>query len=1095
MADLRYIGKFGSKDGNVYQVRLHDSAYDGDPGEFPLQSVRSVKGRRGADIFTPIRASSVELTGYKLTEDALDELLGAEVGRFTMEIWRGESHDALDLGGGELYWKGIVLTDLGEDDTASSVSDISIAATDGLSLLREVSFLDTTGEEPLPYSGRMTHLETITACLAKIGYSLPVSVSGFWYPNAGSGGDILWEHAEVDQSIFYDDAGRPASCYEVIKQVLYPYGGILFWREGRFVVIQKPQIGSGAYTTNDYDDTGEGDGTTVLGATVNADSAVRHSGQRTLKSAVGGATVVYNHGNIPNLIRSGDFEEDGEWSFGAAGGEIRSSGGQRLVGPRGNVGRYSAGRVQRIKVGFVPAFMFGTDTSFTAFRDAIKGSNRYLFQAGEEVQAGDIISFSGRFRIPHFEGAGQGLYNTFFELQIGTNVDGYLSRSGEWYEPTGSDDLQALQIPGSKYNDYGFSLSRDPGEGWYDFTIVSKPAPYTGTIRLTLYGTADETGSDLDPEGVEWADVAVLIVDEDGDLRDSTAFSGVTPNPEPVDEDLITLIGQGPHPGVPGRVTWDGVDSGDWTDGVVSSEDLSKLLVRTRIGYQSQRIEQRFEVYSGLNYEMGDPVQIGDQLYDVIFHEKDLASQDDTIEAVQIRYLDNNITFAELARDIGTYVPNSGGSTSVISTPAVSNVELEKGDLLVGDGEGNTVKLPVPADGFFWVADSSSSLGWKATPITAFGASSEITLDYKGDADVRRWSVTAKAAKLPGSGEIDSFGWVITGDQLPDELIDSDEATAEASGAPGLRASLDAFGLLQIGLHIVDFTPAAGGAGGGASAEIWLGVGSYTAGADVTVTLWWNKSGKTQPAADADYGKNSVYGESVRATWKDEDYSDATANGNDLTPTNITNPTDSPYGTGLKSYEFNGTSSRMNAPDDPSLDIDTKVTVECWFKIDADTGVFQVLLNKRGPATTFNYGVTAHLGGSNQVAVVFYNSGYKGTSAPWTTHFGSVDTWYHGFFELEEIGSLVHARVYKGATLVASASATSTLPPNGSDLILGANNSSGSSYIEWFDGHLKAVSIYDVILSADQKTARDNNQSDPADFWDTTASVESGPFS
>ena len=1123
MADLRYIGKFGSADGNVYQVRLHDSDFDGASTEFPLESVLFVRGRRGADIFTPIRASSVELVGYKLSSTALDELLGAEVGRFTKEIWRGADHATLDGGGGSMYWKGIVQTDLGEDDTASEISSISITATDGLSLLRDVSYLDTTGEEPAPFTGRPTHLETIRVCLDKIGYSLPISVSGSWYPEEGAGGDVLWEHAEVDQAIFYDDDGSPASCYEVLKQILYPYGGILFWRDGRFVIIQKEQIGASTYTTRDYDETDTFTGTTVYGSTADADLVTRLTGQRTYKTAHGGLTVVYNHGNIPSLIRSGDFSDASEWTLGASGGEIRTSGGRRLVPPR-DIGRYNPGRIERIKVGFIPAFHFGSDTSFGAFRDAIKASNRYVTQTGEEVQAGDIIAFTGRFRIPYNEGDGNGLYNTFFELQIGSNADAYLSRSGAWYTPSGSDDLQPMRVAGSEYNDYGFALSRDPGEGWYDFTIISEASPYTGDVRLVLYGTGDENGADLDPEGVEWADVAVLIVDEDGNLRDSISFSGATTSPEPLDDDLVLIVGQGPHPAVPGGISWDGVQAGDWTDGAAGPENVSQLLVRKRLGYQSQRLELRYETYTGLDYEMGDPVQIDGELYDVTFHEKDLASQDDTIEAVRIRYDDSGISFTEAAEDIGNYVPGGGGSTSVIQAPAdsvsviaekgdlivgdgegnptrfdsgeddgkvmvtdgesstgwsLSNITpiIAKGDLIVGDGEGNPVRLPAPADGYFWVADSTEALGWAAVSINAFGTLTEIATDYRGDANVRRKLVTAKAAQIGGSGTVAAMPWVITQDELPDELIDSDESTAEASGAPGLRASLDALGLQQIPLEIFDFTPASGGAGGGATAEIWL----WTTEADATsgqpVYLWWNKSGKTQPAATAEYGSEAVW-QSVEFASHDGGITDSSGN---ITPANNGSSAGSQFKIGAESRDFDGT--------DDHIDIDisadpTEYTHLVWIRPD-DVNRRHILgrTDSSGPTVSLSHDL--RITPSGKAEHWLFDGGFPDVIGTTTL---STGTWYQIIGTAKNSGN---AKLYVNATSEGTPAAVGTMWTGGDRLDLGEATLDSYSH---FDGHIDEVWIIYTELDSDGITTLYNNQNDPSSFWDTTASVESGPF-
>lgn len=1185
MPDIRFNGKFGSADLNVYQCQLWDSTYTGSATEFPLKSVAFFRGRRGTNSFTPIRASSVELKGYKLTQTALDELLGAAVGRFTLELKRAADHATIDGGGGTLYWKGIVQTDLGEDDTARTISDIKITATDGLSLLREVKYLDTTGETDEPYTGRETHLVTIRNILEKIGYSLPTAFAAHWFPDDGEASDILWENAEVDQSIFYDDEGAPASCYDVLKNLLYPYGGVMFWREGRFVFVQKSQLGGGTFTANAYDEAGSPDGTITLGTTINSDAAVRVSGSRTYEPAFGSVSIIYNHGNIPSLIEGGDFTDDpGEWTFGTTGGEIRTSGGDFLEGPRGGVGRGGRLRINRLKVGFVPAFFYGSDESFTAFRDAIKTSDRYIEQTGATIQTGDFMALTGRFRIPHFEGAGNGTFNTFFTLQLGSNADGYLQRDGTFFTPADSEDLQALRTPGADWDTYGFALSKADAEGWYDFTIISEASPYTDTVRLRLWGTADINGSDLDPEGVEWADVAVLIVDDTGELRDSIQFTGITTSPEPGDEDLSVQLGQGPHPLIPGNVTWNGTDAENWKYGALAVEKLTKLLVRTRLGYQSGRIESRFETYKGIDYEMGDVVQIDGEPYDVVFNEKDLASQYDTIEARRIIYDDSDITFAELATDQGTYTIGSGGSsTSVVVdqadtaaniittkgdhilggedgaaerfgsgetdgqvlvtdaaaaqgwslaalTPITTKGDLiigdatgeparfatgtdgqvietdaaaalgwslaartpitTKGDYVVGDGEGDDVRLPVPIDGHFWVSDSTAANGWRAVSINDLSVPSEIVIDYRGDDDVMRILIEAKAAELSGEGIQDSSYWVLTHDELPDELIDSDESTSEASGAPGLRFSKDALGFTQLNIEVLEFTPASGGASGGAKAEINVYPGAADHDNGQPLYGWWNKSGKTQPLPDELYGSESVYPNRA-GHWTHEDFSDSTGNDNDGTGTGMSTTTDIPFGS-VDAWEFDSATDRVVVSDDPSLDLTDELTVHLWFEVDTDTTTFQGLVSKRQSFNSVNYSLALKV--STTMDWNFWDgSAFQGVNADFGTYF-STGSWQFVAGTMKQVGSDVEVKLYNGpdGEIASTTVLSNSLIANAHSLVFG--NIDQSSWGFPLDGRIKAANVLNVALDADQIATIYNNQSSPADFFDTTATAESGPF-
>ncbi len=306
------------------------------------------------------------------------------------------------------------------------------------------------------------------------------------------------------------------------------------------------------------------------------------------------------------------------------------------------------------------------------------------------------------------------------------------------------------------------------------------------------------------------------------------------------------------------------------------------------------------------------------------------------------------------------------------------------------------------------MADSSQSLGWSAVSLNNLALPSEIAQDYLGDGDVQRWLVTAKAAKLSGSGERNARYWVITHDELPDELIDSDEATADASGAPTLRASTDVLGLSQIPLHVLEFSPASGGAAGGATAEINLNVLTADHTNGQAVYLWWGKSGKTQPAADEAYGSEAVYEHA--GNWTKEDFSDSSSNANDGSGTGMSTTTDVPFGA-LEAYEFDALADRISVPDDNSLDITDALTVFLWFKCDADTGTFQGLLSKRVSFNSVNYSLAFEV--SDTIDWNLYNGGFKGIDADFATYFGT-GSWHFIAATMKQNGSQVEFKLYNG---------------------------------------------------------------------------------
>ena len=376
---------------------------------------------------------------------------------------------------------------------------------------------------------------------------------------------------------------------------------------------------------------------------------------------------------------------------------------------------------------------------------------------------------------------------------------------------------------------------------------------------------------------------------------------------------------------------------------------------------------------------------------------------------------------------------------------------------------------------------------------------SEITDDYYGDPDVRRVTVKAQPSLLIGSGVNATRYWVLTHNQLPAEMIDSNLSTAEASNAPSLAIATDLAGFNQIGVDVVTFLPAPGGLAGGAVAEINLYVDDADFDYEVPVTLYWNKSGRTQPARDALYGRDSVYNSTHSANWTREDYEDSTANANDGTGTGVGSSSDIPFGA-ANSWEYGGGSDRVVVPDSASLDKASALTVYGWFKTNGNTGTFQGLIAKRTSFNVVNYSLAFLLTSGDTIDWNYWNgSAFVGLGVTFSTYFNE-DEWEFVAGTMEEVGSNVEVKLYNKDGLIGSNTVTSsTLPVNNSILSLG--NLNQSSYGFPLDGFMKAWNVLDIALDADQIMTVYNSQafldlpgSGATVFWDTSEEVESGPF-
>lgn len=379
---------------------------------------------------------------------------------------------------------------------------------------------------------------------------------------------------------------------------------------------------------------------------------------------------------------------------------------------------------------------------------------------------------------------------------------------------------------------------------------------------------------------------------------------------------------------------------------------------------------------------------------------------------------------------------------------------------------------------------------------------SEITDDYINDPDVHRWPTTAKAAKISGSGTQSGIAWLIT--VLPDKMIDSDNPSAEASGGPTIRVSLDEDGVNQINLDVQDFSPASGGIGGGATARLWINPGDHEAGEDLPVTLWWITGGsQTQPAPGDTYGAYGVYSD-YGGFWEfDEDPSgsapqmlDKTANGNDGTSQGgmtSGDQIDFIEGTGL---DFDGSNDAINVPDDDSLSFDstTGLTVGFFFRSTSQTG-FRTFLSKRNndEAVDAEYFI-GKSEGSNILQIGFYDGGFHTITSSWSGSWGNGTTFFFcGTWN--QNGSDVDLEIYQDGSLIDSGTVNSqTVNNNAAPVTIGATKYTTASFDEEVDADIGFPFIYHGVLTADQIATLFENLSDNSDFWDTTAAVEDGPF-
>lgn len=379
---------------------------------------------------------------------------------------------------------------------------------------------------------------------------------------------------------------------------------------------------------------------------------------------------------------------------------------------------------------------------------------------------------------------------------------------------------------------------------------------------------------------------------------------------------------------------------------------------------------------------------------------------------------------------------------------------------------------------------------------------SEITDNYVPSSSARRVPITAQAGQLAGTGSKTATYWIIDENVVPSAMIDSDQSSSEASGAPTLRASSDIDGENMLGLHIVNFSPASGGVGGGAKAQIRVNLGTYTGGSAVTIYLWWIPGGsQTQPAEDAAFGSESVYSTDYIADWKfTEDPSggapqmaDSTSNDNDGTSFGTMtsgDQVDLKFGSGI---DFDGVNDAIEIPDSASLKIDTTngITVGFWFNSTSQTN-YRTFMGKRqnGLSPVCEWIINKNESLNRMQAQ--WGASFSGIITNWTPNF-SNGTDYFLVCTFAQVSTDVVTKMYKNGSEIASDTTAGSLATNTSKVAIGATKYGAASQDEEVRAKIALPFMFDSVLDSDEISTLYNNQNSPSTFW-STGSVSQGPF-
>lgn len=697
---------FFSKDGKAYQIWFQQDGWAGGVTTISGRgSPVSIEwGRRGIDIFTPIRGSHSAIALWRKTVTELDVLLDADTNEWLIIVVSGTSQAAIDAATFDEFWRGYLVLDNYEDSTIAIPDELDLEANDGVGELKNIPYTDASGSPEVAFTGRESFRVIARRCLDKLGYSLPFRMASRLYADGEPTSVDPWDKMECDNSIFYDDDGTAMSTYQVLQQLLYRMSAELFQRDGAWHFIAVELQDGTAYTVYKYTAGGAADGTTTQGVALDVDTLVtaetvlREPGRRGFIQPVGITSLRFNHGLIPSLIHGGTFSESflrggrgrvstGElWSdfwtlssgVGISDPIVRDASGARYTreyfGPRGfgrsSLGGYYTGN----GVLFIPADFHGSSRVPDTVKGVVVTTMPFATQTGDPIAAGQRIVFTGTIKIPHNAGAGKGRFQTYWRIEI-VGQDRILLTDGTWHDSTAeseTDKAQTISPEGDNWGDQGVTLDQVRR-----FSFESEASPVAGDLFLKLYATSDVDGSDLDPEGVEWDDIEIQIIDEDGERLEANLTEAWTGLPDSVRPTIDLVMGPGPASFMPSAVTWGGVFFTDFvTDLIVAATELDELTTEAWVRFLNRFLERRHETYTRLDAEMGTPFTINSRNFALTYLRKDVRHQRDEFEIVR-HIFDSAATIStqSSAENIHSFSQSSG------SASALSGTVVDLGDL------------------------------------------------------------------------------------------------------------------------------------------------------------------------------------------------------------------------------------------------------------------------------------------------------------------------------------------------------------------------------------------------------------------------------
>jgi hypothetical protein len=220
-----------------HKIEIYERGYVGSASELQAKGDPFSKklNADAEDKFFIIRASELNFTFLSQTSFQYHDLFTEDDRQFLVKHY-------IDYGSGyELDWTGYLIPFFYSENHVNHVYEVSVTATDGLASLKELDFVDESGEN---LKGTVKGIEIISIILKKLGLSLNIRSAINMYDSEFDSADTddPLQQVYYDTSVYYDEDGVPEKCDKVLKYILTDYLAVIAQSDNTWIIWRPEEL-------------------------------------------------------------------------------------------------------------------------------------------------------------------------------------------------------------------------------------------------------------------------------------------------------------------------------------------------------------------------------------------------------------------------------------------------------------------------------------------------------------------------------------------------------------------------------------------------------------------------------------------------------------------------------------------------------------------------------------------------------------------------------------------------------------------------------------------------------------------------------------